>query len=418
MKKNKKVLCIVDMFHPECSANTVCMEELMDRFKKDGCTIDYLSIRFTIENDNIVPYENGNIIKYDGIYSTRFLSKYGKFFHAKTWAQLPVIVRKPVYLLNQMKQPFVDRYGISKKTYKQIVDLLKSTGNDYDIIVSTCYPFTLHIIASQLLNIYKNAKWYPVFLDPFVHNFCLPKKEINKRKKIANKVLEKANKIFMVRGIKEENESRGYVPPYHEKVTSISLPNLKDLTSERKNASLDKISLTYAGVFYKDIRNPKKMFEILGKIGDGFELNLMSRCCEKLVKKLINKTKNIKINNYGYLKREECLKILDDTNILVNLGNTITNQTPSKVFEYIGMGKPIINFYFDEKDTSLFYLKKYPLCYNINVNNYTSEDVEGLREFCLKNKDKKLTYSEATVNLKEELAEAICKKFYNEVNCD
>ena len=46
--------------------------------------------------------------------------------------------------------------------------------------------------------------------------------------------------------------------------------------------------------------------------------------------------------------------------IVLMIGNLCANQVPSKVFEYIATGKPILNFYSIENDTSLIYLNRYP----------------------------------------------------------
>ena len=50
-------------------------------------------------------------------------------------------------------------------------------------------------------------------------------------------------------------------------------------------------------------------------------------------------------------------------------GNKVDNQVPSKIFDYISLGKPIINVYTSEKDPALEYLKQYPLALNISETN-------------------------------------------------
>lgn len=78
--------------------------------------------------------------------------------------------------------------------------------------------------------------------------------------------------------------------------------------------------------------------------------------------------------------------------------------------------KPIINFYFNEEDTSLYYLKKYPLCSNLNLNNYAKKDVDNLIEFINKEKDKNMSFEEATADLVESRSANVVKKIYEEIN--
>ena len=63
----------------------------------------------------------------------------------------------------------------------------------------------------------------------------------------------------------------------------------------------------------------------------------------------------------------EATSIRNNADFLINIDNTNMTQVPSKLFEYISTGKPIINFYFNDKSPSLVYLQRYPLCLNIKV---------------------------------------------------
>ena len=70
---------------------------------------------------------------------------------------------------------------------------------------------------------------------------------------------------------------------------------------------------------------------------------------------------------------------MNNADVLVNLGNECTNQTPSKVFDYIGRCKHIVNFYSLDEDTSKYYLEKYP--YKINIKNKKTVDEIDLNNY-------------------------------------
>ena len=113
------------------------------------------------------------------------------------------------------------------------------------------------------------------------------------------------------------------------------------------------------------------------------------------------------VKQMDFLPHEKYVKYFEGVDILVNLENTIPNQLPSKVFEYIASGKPIINFYEDENSMGLHYFGRYPLAINFNLNSYNEDDIMRLRTFIKENKDKRLSYEEATNLMKEARSENV-----------
>ena len=172
--------------------------------------------------------------------------------------------------------------------------------------------------------------------------------------------------------------------------------------------------MTYAGLFYDSIRNPKLMLELISKLPNNFELSIYGGGCEKVVNHYV-KLDPQKFKFLGRIEHQLCLEKLMGSNIVINLSNTITNQMPSKVFEYISYGKPVVNFYFSENDTSLKYFKKYPLAFNLNLNSYSDDEIKNLINFCEKNKYKNLRFEEATKNLAGYRAENVCALIYNTI---
>jgi glycosyltransferase involved in cell wall biosynthesis len=195
------------------------------------------------------------------------------------------------------------------------------------------------------------------------------------------------------------------------KTIEVDLPCLHPIdlkTTRSTHRKAENIELAYAGKFYKDIRNPEKMLDVLNTLNDEkVALKVYGPGCDYLKSNSLLKNKSIML--CGQLPSDKVFESLGNADFLVNLGNTTPNQIPSKVFEYIAMGKPVINFYFNEFDTSLHYLRKYPLCFNFNLNNYSAGDVEQLKKFIHEKKGSRLTFEQATVNLQNELGANVCK---------
>ncbi|MBQ7918157.1 MAG: hypothetical protein IJ310_05035 [Clostridia bacterium] len=411
-----KILCLVDKYYPDASANTVCCEHIMTYFKKQGHDVDFLAIKNSFKDEDYSTYNESNIIKIE-TYTDKFLKKHFKKYNTDKWNDLPVIIRKPITLFYKLKRKFrisTENAPLDSFNYKEILKKVSKVNDCYDIMISFSMPFALCVVANYLFKKNLSKKWFHVLLDPFVYNNCLSTKKINYRKKIACKLLKDATHVFMLDGIMGENIKQGYLPKYHQNTTEIYIPVLSESNFILGENFNKKTTMIYAGGFYKDIRNPSKMLEVLANLHN-VEINLYGQGCEDIIEQKKGNFKSGELNVKGKLTHDECLKAISKSNILINLGNTITNQMPSKVFEYISFGKPIINFYFTEEDMCLKVFKKYPLVLNFNLNNYSKIDIENLKTFIEENKNKQLSFEEATKDLVEYRVESIAKKVYEVV---
>lgn len=80
--------------------------------------------------------------------------------------------------------------------------------------------------------------------------------------------------------------------------------------------------------------------------------------------------------------------------VLVNIGNTNPEMLPSKLFDYISAGKPIVNVYLDKGCPSLEILKGYPFALNLfwDGNGYTAGQTKEFEVFCRRSKGKALPF--------------------------
>ena len=70
---------------------------------------------------------------------------------------------------------------------------------------------------------------------------------------------------------------------------------------------------------------------------------------------------------------------------MVNIGNTITNQLPSKLLDYISLRKPILNIYKIDECPTLEILKDYPLSLSVSENENVETASCKIEEFILSN---------------------------------
>lgn len=89
-----------------------------------------------------------------------------------------------------------------------------------------------------------------------------------------------------------------------------------------------------------------------------------------------------KLIYHGRVSQQEALDVIKKADVLLNIGNTTTNQCPSKLIDYIATGKPIVNIAKIEECTSVKCLEKYPLKFLINEKEtVTDEMITNLNKF-------------------------------------
>ena len=97
---------------------------------------------------------------------------------------------------------------------------------------------------------------------------------------------------------------------------------------------------------------------------------------------------NMRIFLHGFLTHEAIMQIYTESDFLLNIGNTNTAMLPSKLFEYMSTGKPIICTYTSKYDTSNEYIIKYPNSILLNENKPIDQHIKPLEKFL--NKDFKI----------------------------
>ena len=259
------------------------------------------------------------------------------------------------------RMAFFKKYSNVVKTYFE--------NEKYDLLISTSFPFCLHEIAYDLKR--KNDfKWIAYEFDPYTMNNA-----INSNNAINHEIniLKKSDYIFLPKENYDENIKNGF-NELKDKYRIVDYP-----ISNLINNNNIKNNIVYTGAFYEVIRDPIPILDIFNEVNLNYDIDIYYICNKKLNKRIIEKVKSIKpkINLYRNANKLECNKAIQKAKILLNIGNKTSNQTPSKVFEYISYGKPILNFYYDENDTSYKILKRYKLAINFKIG---SDDINKIKE--------------------------------------
>lgn len=282
----------------------------------------------------------------------------------------------------------VDPNGFSDALQIQILMReLKSICRQYpfDVAISTSEPYVMASTASQLYG----GKKVLYMMDP-------PAGVSNGtgtayRSRILPSILKNQDALVTTPFILEALKAHRL--PLPKKTEAVGFPMIMPQATRKSRADEDKVRLLFCGWLYSDIRSPRYFLDIVSRLNEQFEVTFMGRECEMLLERFPVNTK-AKIITLPQQLYEIALHAMSDSDILINIGNSVPVHMPSKTLEYINTGKPIVNFYKIPDCPTLYYTQRYPLALNIfEDENNISFAAQTFTAFCLAQKGKTLDHA-------------------------
>lgn len=221
--------------------------------------------------------------------------------------------------------------------YKKMISL----KNTYDKVISIGLPFSTHLAVglSRKKNSLSNT-YIADYGDPFSFN---PTSNHKYMRIIEKYILKEFD--FITIPIKEATNS--YKPLKVENKLHI-IPqgfNFSNIKIDKYIKS-NTIKFAFAGNFYKNIRNPKILFEYLlkSKINFTFDIytNISFQDNYECLKLYIDKLDG-KIFIKPFLERKKCIHVLSTYDFLINIDNISSVQSPSKLIDYALTKRPVFN---------------------------------------------------------------------------
>lgn len=361
----KKVLIIIDEYRPDNNANSTCIENIIDELSS---IYDVTVFTSKINKTYIEDEESIEFIKR---YPNKYLKLYKRYSEGVMNSLSKVIFRVfNTIFVNFFWADINYLWYISQK--KQM--LRDVQNNNYDFIVSASGSFAVQQIGIYLSN-KTGISWFAYFNDPLPdknHLFGTRKNYGMNIYKQSRKVFERAEGIIFNKHLYQSYIKEKSYSQYSNKIHEIDYPLVRPLGIMNTKPQ-NKFIIVYAGALYRSIRNPQNILPILVDLSKSIDIEvhfLGGGDCSDILKEY---EYNYEWFSYhGQLKIDEARSYIYSANMLINIGNKIENQTPSKIFEYISTGKLICNFYFKEYDTSMHYLEKYKNSINIKVGSMDS----------------------------------------------
>ena len=428
IESNRKVLIVTHDFFPDNSPNTYRWFNILKTWKKYDLEIFVV----TAMKNNLSEYEEIEGIKVYRVGESSLEKIKKKISNKKIISHLgsPTTINvnteegliKKIYNLTWKKIYFPDFAFLWKKpAYKMAAELI----NEHKIynVITVSWPFTDHLVGNLLKKKF-TINWIADTIDPFylsdaVNNGFLYKK-LNKN--LESKTLATADSISVLTPKLKKAYSELY-PHLKNKISvnhNIFVPNPVDIEKKLKPHS-PVFKLTFVGTLSKKTREPHlllKFFTYLlnnDKSNVSYELHIYGnyyQFTEDFLKfdKLLNKN----IFLHEFIDRKKVVEVIQDSNIVVNIGNNNTYQEPSKVLEYVYMQKPILNVCSVKDDTTKELLHFYPHTFNVESNQVY--DIEFLEKFLSFVKENVLINEDYKKHIENYFLDVIEKKYFKLLN--
>lgn len=234
-----------------------------------------------------------------------------------------------------------------------------------DCVVGVYQPIESMFVLSKLCNKFINIKTVMYMCDSLsegIFTRIFPRKFVQHRaQQYEQKVANSTDFIFCLPFVK-----KSIINNYLIDLSKLIEVDIPYVTPADKLSNVltyrDKLYFVYAGILNVSLRNPSYAIETIRRIKVKSSLCFYGHAdTTSYFYASQTQSEYVEIQYYGAIDYKKCQEQLLNADILINIANRNTIQVPSKIFEYMSLGKPLITFFSDIDDHSLTYLKKYPL---------------------------------------------------------
>lgn len=227
--------------------------------------------------------------------------------------------------------------------------------SDYDAIITTGPPHSMHLIGLGLKKTFSKLKWIADFRDPwteisYYQHLKLISFADKKHHKLEKEVFKNADFTIATSYTDAENFAK-------KGANAICITNGFDTEIKSKNTKTKKFTLSYIGVL-EQLRNPQILWEVLEELlkenpdfKNNFELKLVGKI-DNSIRDSWGILKN-SVNNLGYIPHQQAVQEMQNSDLLIisNFPNASSKGIiPGKLFEYLASQNTIISFGTENSD--------------------------------------------------------------------
>lgn len=223
----------------------------------------------------------------------------------------------------------------------------------FDVICAVCAPYRTAFALESLSTRAKKVLWQ---MDPYAgsQGYTAPGGWQRERE-----LLSHMDRVFIMPQAEPDFAEGAPLAALRDKMRVLGLPCLLPAP---ETAPHEGLRCTFVGSMTPGIRDPGPALALFAALNDpGITLTLAGPELDKFDTAAARRALGCRLVTPGMVPPAEGRRLQNEADILVNLGNQVANQLPSKLYEYLGSGKPILHLAARPDDPALPLLARYPL---------------------------------------------------------
>lgn len=373
----KHMVLIVGLFYPQPSPTGKCAESYVDLLK-DQYDISVICIADTDRSPYV--YNNKTVFPVGSAYML-----FQNWLHKR---HFPILIQKlvklPTHVINQFVHPNLLHSYISVAE-EQLNKLHKEKA--VDVIFSVGAPMAAHVAAKNFRDRHPEIRWVTYTVDSYASQNMYSRR-YNKALSFETRILADSDHVLLSEEIYEHSTELYKTFASKCEILPYLMPPTPQISEDEQFFDSNKINMVFAGRFYKQIRNPEYLLQLASEMDERCVLHLYCQSdCDNLVDEYVRRSGG-RIIRHTPVSATQIQQIYMQADFLVSVGNNTAEFKPSKTFEYIASGKPIINIYYPGQYDAV--LDKYPLALQLERDDPLGQAIEKLQTFIQHNNKKVL----------------------------
>lgn len=262
------------------------------------------------------------------------------------------LAKVPVHLRHRFTQPN-NLYSYVSAAQKQLEAL--HARHPIDVLFSVGAPMAAHVAARNFRRRHPDIRWLTYTVD----SYAAQNRNSPRALAFESRILGDSDRVLLSEEIYEN--SPGLYEAFSQKcgILPYRMPPTPQADSTARYLPENTCNLVYAGRFYKDLRHPEYLLQLGQALPEGCVLHLYCQSdCDSLIDSYVARSGG-KLLRHAPVSVDTIQNIYGEADILVSVGNNTPEFKPSKTFEYIASGKPIVNICYEGQQDPV--LDRYPL---------------------------------------------------------
>lgn len=402
----KHIVLVLGAYYPRFAAVGICAYQIVDVLKKDfkvsvvAIADDYATEPHLVKDGvNIYRVVTPEITKRSSL-AYRLRTSSGVSVRMQMFLLRARATLRRLCALVTIDRDLVNAY---KKKLEQLPEI--------DVIVPLVFPMESVLASLEYASVHGGTV-VPYLFDNFVDSRSLHVLDIARKFKrrrhlaLEANMLERSAAIFAMYPLRP-HFLNNFGAAAERKLTFLEHPLL--VRNEKIAGVHDgSFRFVYTGALVRKVREPDYVLELIRKLDLGkpasAEFYVMGSAAARI--ETATTDSGIAIRNHGQVDKNEANAAVAQGSILLNIGEVEGKQISSKIFEYMGAGKPIVHFAYTKDDVVIKILNKYPLALSLVQDPDQMEENRGrFRDFVLANSGKSMKFDEVAAIFPEALPE-------------